>query len=136
MRSSYYHVVLIVDGTFCQAALKGKIQLKEQLAKYLGGDVQPGKTNFTCKKSLPLLIIPSLPFPPFSPPFSPPLPSFLPSPPPIPPPPSLLPSPPPSSPPSQSPSPYSPSLPPPSLLPSSPPLSLFPLPPPLPFFLQ
>ncbi|CAI8048089.1 rRNA-processing protein UTP23 homolog [Geodia barretti] len=31
---------VIVDGTFCQAALKGKIQIKEQLPKYLGGRVQ------------------------------------------------------------------------------------------------
>lgn len=33
---------LTVDGTFCQAALKGKIQIKEQLPKYLGGRVQLG----------------------------------------------------------------------------------------------
>ena len=32
-----------VDGTFCQAALKGKIQLKEQFSKYLGGEVKLGK---------------------------------------------------------------------------------------------
>ena len=31
-----------VDGTFCQAALKGKIQIKEQLPKYLGGRIQLG----------------------------------------------------------------------------------------------
>ena len=36
----YLHVV---DGTFCQAALKGKIQLREQLTKYLGGEVQLGE---------------------------------------------------------------------------------------------
>lgn len=29
-----------MDGTFCQAALKGKIQIKEQLPKYLGAPVQ------------------------------------------------------------------------------------------------
>ena len=33
----------VVDGTFCQAALKGKIQLREQLTKYLGGEVQLGE---------------------------------------------------------------------------------------------
>ena len=32
----------VVDGTFCHAALKGKIQIKEQLPKYLGGSVQLG----------------------------------------------------------------------------------------------
>ena len=31
-----------VDGTFCQAALDGKIQIKEQLPKYLGGAIQLG----------------------------------------------------------------------------------------------
>ncbi len=31
-----------VDGTFCQAALKGKIQIKEQLPKYLGGPIMLG----------------------------------------------------------------------------------------------
>ena len=29
-----------VDGTFCQAALKGKIHIKEQLPKYIGSSVQ------------------------------------------------------------------------------------------------
>ena len=33
----------LVDGTFCQSALKGKIQLKEQFAKYLGGEVKLGE---------------------------------------------------------------------------------------------
>jgi U3 small nucleolar RNA-associated protein 23 len=33
---------VIVDGTFCHAALKGKIQIKEQLPKYLGGRIQLG----------------------------------------------------------------------------------------------
>ena len=32
-----------VDGTFSQAALKGKIQIKEQLPKYFGGEVQLGE---------------------------------------------------------------------------------------------
>lgn len=32
-----------VDGPFTQAALKGKIQLKEQLPKYFGGEVKLGK---------------------------------------------------------------------------------------------
>lgn len=31
---------ILVDGTFCQAALKNKIQIKEQLPKYLMGEVQ------------------------------------------------------------------------------------------------
>jgi hypothetical protein len=33
----------VVDGPFSQAALKGKIQLKEQLPKYFGGEVKLGK---------------------------------------------------------------------------------------------
>lgn len=32
----------LVDGTFSQAALKGKIQLKEQLPKYFGGEIKLG----------------------------------------------------------------------------------------------
>ena len=35
----------VVDGTFSQAALVGKIQIKEQLPKYLGGEVQLGKID-------------------------------------------------------------------------------------------
>lgn len=31
---------VLIDGTFCQAALKNKIQIKEQLPKYLMGEVQ------------------------------------------------------------------------------------------------
>lgn len=31
---------ILIDGTFCQAALKNKIQIKEQLPKYLMGEVQ------------------------------------------------------------------------------------------------
>lgn len=30
---------VLLDGTFCQAALKNKIQIKEQLPKYLMGEV-------------------------------------------------------------------------------------------------
>ena len=37
-----------VDGTFSQAALKGKIQLKEQLPKYFGGEVQLGECVVSC----------------------------------------------------------------------------------------
>ncbi len=38
----------LVDGTFSQAALKGKIQLKEQLPKYFGGgDVKLGMQHRT-----------------------------------------------------------------------------------------
>lgn len=38
-----YSGFLPVDGTFSQAALKGKIQLKEQLPKYFGGEIKLGK---------------------------------------------------------------------------------------------
>ncbi|KAG7225439.1 hypothetical protein INR49_027433, partial [Caranx melampygus] len=31
---------ILIDGTFCQAALKNKIQIKEQIPKYLMGEVQ------------------------------------------------------------------------------------------------
>ncbi|KAM4688905.1 rRNA-processing protein UTP23 homolog [Discoglossus pictus] len=31
---------VLLDGTFCQAALRNKIQIKEQLPKYLMGEVQ------------------------------------------------------------------------------------------------
>lgn len=37
--------VRAVDGTFSNAALQGKIQIKEQLPKYLGGGVQLGETR-------------------------------------------------------------------------------------------
>lgn len=30
---------ILVDGTFCQAALKNKIQIKEQMPKYFMGEV-------------------------------------------------------------------------------------------------
>ncbi|KAJ3609361.1 hypothetical protein NHX12_023884 [Muraenolepis orangiensis] len=36
---------VLVDGTFCQAALKNKIQIKEQIPKYLMGEVQLCTTN-------------------------------------------------------------------------------------------
>lgn len=36
---------ILVDGTFCQAALKNKIQIKEQMPKYLMGEVQLCTTN-------------------------------------------------------------------------------------------
>lgn len=36
---------ILVDGTFCQAALKNKIQIKEQLPKYFMGEVQLCTTN-------------------------------------------------------------------------------------------
>uniref|UniRef100_UPI0035902A5A rRNA-processing protein UTP23 homolog n=1 Tax=Myxine glutinosa TaxID=7769 RepID=UPI0035902A5A len=32
--------LILLDGTFCQAALESKIQIKEQLPKYFGGEVQ------------------------------------------------------------------------------------------------
>lgn len=31
---------ILVDGTFCQLALKNKIQIKEQMPKYLMGEVK------------------------------------------------------------------------------------------------
>lgn len=31
---------ILIDGTFCQAALKNQIQIKEQMPKYLMGEVQ------------------------------------------------------------------------------------------------
>ena len=32
--------MITVDGTFCQAALRGKIHIKDQLPKYIGSSVQ------------------------------------------------------------------------------------------------
>lgn len=59
--SFYYHnfglhepYQVLVDGTFCQAALKGKIQLKEQLPKYLGGTVQLVNTKCVISELLSL----------------------------------------------------------------------------------
>uniref|UniRef100_A0A2K5I0G1 UTP23 small subunit processome component n=1 Tax=Colobus angolensis palliatus TaxID=336983 RepID=A0A2K5I0G1_COLAP len=31
---------ILLDGTFCQAALRGRIQLREQLPRYLMGETQ------------------------------------------------------------------------------------------------
>lgn len=41
---------ILVDGTFCQAALKNKIQIKEQMPKYLMGEVQLCTTNCALKE--------------------------------------------------------------------------------------
>ncbi|XP_030002349.1 rRNA-processing protein UTP23 homolog [Sphaeramia orbicularis] len=41
---------ILIDGTFCQAALKNKIQIKEQLPKYLMGEVQLCTTNCALKE--------------------------------------------------------------------------------------
>uniref|UniRef100_A0A671KVT1 UTP23 small subunit processome component n=1 Tax=Sinocyclocheilus anshuiensis TaxID=1608454 RepID=A0A671KVT1_9TELE len=41
---------ILIDGTFCQAALKNKIQIKEQLPKYLMGEVQLCTTKFQIRK--------------------------------------------------------------------------------------
>ncbi|KAM4705705.1 rRNA-processing protein UTP23 homolog [Rhinophrynus dorsalis] len=41
---------VLLDGTFCQAALKNKIQIKEQLPKYLMGEVQLCTTNCVLKE--------------------------------------------------------------------------------------
>ncbi|TWW65562.1 rRNA-processing protein UTP23 homolog [Takifugu flavidus] len=41
---------ILIDGTFCQAALKNKIQIKEQLPKYLMGEVQLCTTTCAMKE--------------------------------------------------------------------------------------
>lgn len=41
---------ILVDGTFCQAALKNQIQIKEQMPKYLMGEVQLCTTNCALKE--------------------------------------------------------------------------------------
>uniref|UniRef100_A0AAY4CCC9 rRNA-processing protein UTP23 homolog n=2 Tax=Denticeps clupeoides TaxID=299321 RepID=A0AAY4CCC9_9TELE len=41
---------ILIDGTFCQAALKGKIQIKEQMPKYLMGEVQLCTTSCALKE--------------------------------------------------------------------------------------
>ncbi|KAM4549986.1 rRNA-processing protein UTP23 homolog [Fundulus diaphanus] len=41
---------ILLDGTFCQAALKNKIQIKEQMPKYLMGEVQLCTTNCALKE--------------------------------------------------------------------------------------
>lgn len=44
---------ILIDGTFCQAALKNKIQIKEQLPKYLMGEVQLCTTTWVHHARLP-----------------------------------------------------------------------------------
>ncbi|KAM4630214.1 rRNA-processing protein UTP23 homolog [Polymixia lowei] len=41
---------ILIDGTFCQAALKNKIQIKEQMPKYLMGEVHLCTTNCALKE--------------------------------------------------------------------------------------
>ncbi|XP_061681203.1 rRNA-processing protein UTP23 homolog [Syngnathoides biaculeatus] len=41
---------ILIDGTFSQAALKNKIQIKEQMPKYLMGEVQLCTTNCALKE--------------------------------------------------------------------------------------
>uniref|UniRef100_A0A3Q2P5G0 rRNA-processing protein UTP23 homolog n=1 Tax=Fundulus heteroclitus TaxID=8078 RepID=A0A3Q2P5G0_FUNHE len=41
---------ILLDGTFCQAALKNKIQIKEQMPKYLMGEVHLCTTNCALKE--------------------------------------------------------------------------------------
>ncbi|KAK5854863.1 hypothetical protein PBY51_005018 [Eleginops maclovinus] len=41
---------ILIDGTFCQLALKNKIQIKEQMPKYLMGEVQLCTTNCALKE--------------------------------------------------------------------------------------
>ncbi|XP_069548323.1 rRNA-processing protein UTP23 homolog [Brachyistius frenatus] len=41
---------ILFDGTFCQAALKNKIQIKEQMPKYLMGEVQLCTTHCALKE--------------------------------------------------------------------------------------
>lgn len=41
---------VLIDGTFCQTALKNKIQIKEQLPKYFMGEVQLCTTNCALKE--------------------------------------------------------------------------------------
>lgn len=41
---------ILIDGTFCQAALKNKIQIKEQLPKYLMGEIQLCTTSCALKE--------------------------------------------------------------------------------------
>nr|XP_057903551.1 rRNA-processing protein UTP23 homolog isoform X2 [Doryrhamphus excisus] len=41
---------ILIDGTFCQAALKNKIQIKEQMPKYFMGEVQLCTTNCALKE--------------------------------------------------------------------------------------
>lgn len=39
---------ILLDGTFCQAALRGRIQLREQLPRYLMGETQLCTTRWAC----------------------------------------------------------------------------------------
>ncbi|XP_030645076.1 rRNA-processing protein UTP23 homolog [Chanos chanos] len=41
---------ILIDGTFCQAALKNKIQIKEQMPKYFMSEVQLCTTNCALKE--------------------------------------------------------------------------------------
>lgn len=41
---------ILIDGTFCQAALKNKIQIKEQMPKYLMGEIQLCTTSCALKE--------------------------------------------------------------------------------------
>ncbi|XP_058475046.1 rRNA-processing protein UTP23 homolog [Solea solea] len=41
---------ILIDGTFCQAALKNQIQIKEQMPKYLMGEVQLCTTHCALKE--------------------------------------------------------------------------------------
>ncbi|PNI85496.1 UTP23 isoform 6 [Pan troglodytes] len=43
---------ILLDGTFCQAALRGRIQLREQLPRYLMGETQLCTTREQCQKPL------------------------------------------------------------------------------------
>ncbi|KAI4874179.1 hypothetical protein NFI96_018977 [Prochilodus magdalenae] len=46
---------ILIDGTFCQSALKNKIQIKEQMPKYFMGEVQLCTTNCALKELESLL---------------------------------------------------------------------------------
>lgn len=39
---------ILLDGTFCQAALRGRIQLRDQLPRYLMGETQLCTTRWAC----------------------------------------------------------------------------------------
>uniref|UniRef100_A0A7N5K4Y3 UTP23 small subunit processome component n=1 Tax=Ailuropoda melanoleuca TaxID=9646 RepID=A0A7N5K4Y3_AILME len=43
---------ILLDGTFCQAALRGRIQLREQLPRYLMGETQLCTTREQCQSLL------------------------------------------------------------------------------------
>ncbi|KAI2551122.1 UTP23 small subunit processome component [Homo sapiens] len=48
---------ILLDGTFCQAALRGRIQLREQLPRYLMGETQLCTTSISqeCTHSAPIM---------------------------------------------------------------------------------